>query len=308
MTPSTPAPKCKADFYALWCDNCNLHPVNCPLRSTPAPTDAGALADERKHYLGAIRLRLAQFYDECPNDARLREHISDECDWLDAEIARNSAPQETREDEAVAGRRDDFNRIVDAVTQVSVSLCQMYENEFGWDCKKCNQRWSVQPAHCAASQQSPRLERETLIEIIMRETTDKIVADGWDHLGSPNVLVQGCKFIRRNAPPSPEGYADPTGAARNFAGFVADAILALLSPDTAVVSSPEQVWQPADTAPHDGSTIEVRFLTDNPRRVRWSQSDRGTYWHLADSNGPAIINFNPTEWRPVSSNHPREVE
>jgi hypothetical protein len=57
-------------------------------------------------------------------------------------------------------------------------------------------------------------------------------------------------------------------------------------------------WQNVDTAPQDGRTIEVRFLTDNPRRVRWSQSDRGTYWHLADSVGPAMINFSPTEWRP----------
>lgn len=22
--------KCEADFYALWCDTCNLHPANCP--------------------------------------------------------------------------------------------------------------------------------------------------------------------------------------------------------------------------------------------------------------------------------------
>jgi hypothetical protein len=66
-------------------------------------------------------------------------------------------------------------------------------------------------------------------------------------------------------------------------------------------TSTDRVWQGIDTAPQDGRIIEVRFLTDNPRRVRWSQSSRGTYWHLADSYGPAMINFDPTEWRPVSS-------
>lgn len=72
------------------------------------------------------------------------------------------------------------------------------------------------------------LSKDAMIDIIMRETTDKIVADGWDHIGSPNVLVQGCKFIRRAAHNSPEGYANPTDAAKNFAGFIADAILATL--------------------------------------------------------------------------------
>jgi len=75
----------------------------------------------------------------------------------------------------------------------------------------------------------------------------------------------------------------------------------LWSEFTDTLSSTDTTWHKIDSAPQDGRTIEVRFLTDNPRRVRWSQSDRGTYWHLADSHGPAMINFNPTEWRPVSS-------
>lgn len=75
--------------------------------------------------------------------------------------------------------------------------------------------------------QDERMSREALIEIIMRETTDEIVADGWDVLGRPNVLVQGCKFIRRNIRTDPtEGYADPDDAAKRFAGLIADAILA----------------------------------------------------------------------------------
>lgn len=69
--------------------------------------------------------------------------------------------------------------------------------------------------------------RDALIDLIMRETTDKIVADGWNHLGSPNVLIQGCKFVRRNMRTDPaEGYQDPEVAAKRFAGFIADAILA----------------------------------------------------------------------------------
>ncbi|MDM8352229.1 hypothetical protein [Brevundimonas diminuta] len=71
-------------------------------------------------------------------------------------------------------------------------------------------------------------DREGLIALIMEETTDDIVADGWNRLGKPNVLVQGCRYIRRNAPPSPEGYSDPEAAAKRFAGFIADRLLATL--------------------------------------------------------------------------------
>lgn len=75
------------------------------------------------------------------------------------------------------------------------------------------------------------LDRDAMIALIMEETTDDIVADGWDRLGKPNVLVQGCRYIRRNAPPSPEGYANPEASAKQFAGFIADRLLAALSPE-----------------------------------------------------------------------------
>lgn len=72
-------------------------------------------------------------------------------------------------------------------------------------------------------------DREGLIALIMEETTDDIVADGWDRLGKPNVLVQGCRYIRRNSPPSPEGYENPEASAKQFAGFIADRILKALA-------------------------------------------------------------------------------
>lgn len=68
-------------------------------------------------------------------------------------------------------------------------------------------------------------DRDALIALIMEETTDDIVADGWNRLGKPNVLVQGCRYIRRNTPPSPEGYANPEASAKQFAGFIADRVL-----------------------------------------------------------------------------------
>lgn len=67
--------------------------------------------------------------------------------------------------------------------------------------------------------------REELIDLVMRETTDEITADGWETRGSPNVLVQGCRHIRGNAS---LGYDDPEDAARKFAGLIVDAILAAL--------------------------------------------------------------------------------
>jgi hypothetical protein len=60
-------------------------------------------------------------------------------------------------------------------------------------------------------------------------------------------------------------------------------------------------WQPIDSAPKDGREIEIRYLSDDPRRVRWSTSSHGTHWHLALATSAAIIRFEPTEWRAVSS-------
>lgn len=79
-----------------------------------------------------------------------------------------------------------------------------------------------------AANECPTPSRAELVSLVMQETTDEIIADGWMDLGKPNVLTQGCRYIRRNAPPGPEGYADPEEAALKFAGFIADRILATL--------------------------------------------------------------------------------
>lgn len=65
------------------------------------------------------------------------------------------------------------------------------------------------------------LTRDALIDIIMRETTDEVTADGLP-IGRPNILEVGCRYVR--GVPS-RGYVDPAEAARNFAGFIADAVL-----------------------------------------------------------------------------------
>jgi hypothetical protein len=41
---------------------------------------------DTEHYLGAIRLRLERLYEVYPNDHILREQISDEVDWIDAQL------------------------------------------------------------------------------------------------------------------------------------------------------------------------------------------------------------------------------
>jgi hypothetical protein len=43
---------------------------------------------EALHYLGAIKVRLELLYEHSTQDARLLEHLSDEVDWVDAEIDR----------------------------------------------------------------------------------------------------------------------------------------------------------------------------------------------------------------------------
>lgn len=45
---------------------------------------------DTKHYLGAIRLRLERLYEVYPNDHVLREQISDEVDWIDAQLDAES--------------------------------------------------------------------------------------------------------------------------------------------------------------------------------------------------------------------------
>jgi len=50
-----------------------------------------------QHYLQAIRTRLEQLYDEHPNDPALREQISDEVDWIEANLAALPEFNEVRE-------------------------------------------------------------------------------------------------------------------------------------------------------------------------------------------------------------------
>lgn len=74
------------------------------------------------------------------------------------------------------------------------------------------------------------LDREALIALIMEETTDDLIADGWRKLGKPNVLVQGCRYLRRTEPTNPtEGYENAEASAKQFAGFIADRLLKALA-------------------------------------------------------------------------------
>jgi hypothetical protein len=51
-----------------------------------------------EHYLGAIRQKLEQLYEEHPDDPRLREQIADEVDWIDAQIAELALKTAQRRD------------------------------------------------------------------------------------------------------------------------------------------------------------------------------------------------------------------
>lgn len=88
------------------------------------------------------------------------------------------------------------------------------------------------PAREEAPAEGAGIDREALIALIMEETTDEIVADGWNRLGKPNVLVQGCRYIRRNAPTGTDGYENPEASAKQFAGFIADRLIVALSART----------------------------------------------------------------------------
>lgn len=119
--------------------------------------------------------------------------------------------------------------------------------------------------------------RETLIDLILRETTDNIVADGWEQLGKPNILVQGCRYVR-NDPKL--GYLDPEEAARKFAGFIADGFLALLPQ--------REGWRPIDeNAPKDGKSVDLWVVINNGigeergeryPDAKWLQDHDGRGW------------------------------
>lgn len=65
--------------------------------------------------------------------------------------------------------------------------------------------------------------RDQLIDLVLRETTDKVTADGIQ-IAAPNILEVGCRHVRGDPK---RGYENPAEAARQFAGFIADAVLAL---------------------------------------------------------------------------------
>lgn len=56
---------------------------------TRQPSSSGT---ESAHYLSAIRLRLERLYDASADNPRLREQLSDEVDWIDAQIGHSRAP------------------------------------------------------------------------------------------------------------------------------------------------------------------------------------------------------------------------
>lgn len=68
---------------------------------------------------------------------------------------------------------------------------------------------------------APKPTRDQLVEIVMRETTDEVTADGLP-IAAPNILEMGCRYVRHNPQ---RGYENPADAARQFAGFIADAVI-----------------------------------------------------------------------------------
>jgi hypothetical protein len=83
--------------------------------------------EEAMHYLGAIKVRLELLYEHSTQDARLLEHLSDEIDWVDAEIDRlrsggvAKAPRVQADYAAVVAERD---RAIAACEKLSLRAAQ----------------------------------------------------------------------------------------------------------------------------------------------------------------------------------------
>lgn len=88
------------------------------------------------------------------------------------------------------------------------------------------------------------ISRDELIDIVMRETTDAVTADGVT-IAHPNILEIGCRHSLGR------GYEKPAEAARTFAGFIADAVL------KAGPFVERGDWSPVRLAPQDGTTIQA---------------------------------------------------
>lgn len=93
-------PTCMGSGYSNHPDSGEICNVCRGKGGVPAVPQAAPTANAT-HYLSAIRTRLESLYELLPDDPRLREHISDEVDWVEAEIERLTAlpapPQGARE-------------------------------------------------------------------------------------------------------------------------------------------------------------------------------------------------------------------
>ncbi len=117
--------------------------------------------------------------------------------------------------------------------------------------------WSAMEAAATVAPAGEGLDRESLIALIMEETTDDLIGDGWEKLGKPNVLVQGCRFLRKaNRADPTDGYENPDAAARKFAGFIADRILAARrarsEPEAGAVAKGLDWQKPTSADQHEG--------------------------------------------------------
>lgn len=98
-----------------------------------------------------------------------------------------------------------------------------------------------------------------------------------------------------------DGCADAPARPDSLIQMVKAEALAVLASEAGV----SEEWRTdLDAAPGDGTEIEVKFNTDDPRRVQWTQSRYGSGWHLTGAFTGTPIRFEPTHWRPISRQQP----
>jgi hypothetical protein len=86
---------------------------------TPPSREELPTTKEAIHYLGAIKVRLELLYENSTQDSRLLEHLSDEVDWVDAEIERlrggvAQAPPSPRDDAWVLDTAKELSDVLTA--------------------------------------------------------------------------------------------------------------------------------------------------------------------------------------------------
>ena len=177
------------------------------------------------HYLSGIRERLESLYEFLPDDPRLREHISDEVDWVDAEIERLRAQLSASADGKGAVRMcatstEDLRDLADAIHSArelwadSIGTPHEPTYKLALEATLWNDKGGIAPAlreladrRDASSPPAAQADGKGAGEpVAWRWKYKHVEPDKWQYCEAPHMPPQGATINAQSlyaAPPSP---------------------------------------------------------------------------------------------------------